>query len=236
MAFGMEFGGDYGKLFLSLFRIVFVIAIIWYLYKLTRSKYDSLYVITLSLIIAGAIGNLIDSAFYGMVFNSSEYQVAQLFSAEGGYSTFLHGRVVDMLYFPILEGHFPSWFPIWGNEDFIFFRRDQSPRLYDLMIHHFRERSFSPRITQEGTSHHTALGLAAAGLGCTVVPASAANQRLPQGIRLLRVADLDVKMPVNLVWRREQHTPVIERFADLLCGPIKPNRKKIKTGREQSCQ
>lgn len=122
MAFGMEFGGGYGKLFLSLFRIVFVIAIIWYLYKLTRTKYDSLYVITLSLIIAGALGNLIDSAFYGMVFNSSEYQVAQFFSAEGGYSTFLHGKVVDMLYFPILEGHFPSWFPIWGNEDFIFFR------------------------------------------------------------------------------------------------------------------
>ena len=115
-----------------------------------------------------------------------------------------------------------------SGHDFIFFRRDQSPRLYDLMIHHFRERSFSPRITQEGTSHHTALGLAAAGLGCTVVPASAANQRLPQGIRLLRVPDLDVKMPVNLVWRRDQHTPVIQRFADLLCGAITPSRKKIK--------
>ena len=122
MAFGMEFGGGYGKLFLSLFRIAFVIAIIWYLYKLTRSKYDSLYVITLSLIIAGALGNLIDSAFYGMIFNSSEYQVAELFSAEGGYSTFLHGKVVDMLYLPLVHGNFPSWFPFWAGEDFIFFR------------------------------------------------------------------------------------------------------------------
>lgn len=122
MAFGMEFGGIYGKLFLSLFRIVFVIIIIWYLYKLTKTKYDSLYVITLSLIIAGALGNLIDSLFYGMIFNSSEYQVAQLFPSEGGYSSFLHGKVVDMFYFPILEGHFPTWLPFWGGEDFIFFR------------------------------------------------------------------------------------------------------------------
>ena len=122
MAFGMEFGGGYGKLFLSLFRIAFVIAIIWYLYKLTREKYDTLYVITLSLIIAGALGNLIDSAFYGMIFNGSEYQVAKLFPFDGGYSSFLHGKVVDMLYFPLIEGHFPSWFPIWGGEEFIFFR------------------------------------------------------------------------------------------------------------------
>jgi DNA-binding transcriptional LysR family regulator len=104
------------------------------------------------------------------------------------------------------------------GQDFIFFRREKSPRIYDLMIHHFRERCFSPRITQEGTSHHTALGLTAAGLGCTVIPASAANQRLPQGVRLLRVPDLDVSMAVNLVWRRDRHAPVIQRFADLLCS------------------
>src|SRR5689334_22480324 len=75
MAFGMQFGGDYGKLFLSVFRLIFVIGIIWYVYKLTRKEYDRLYIITLSLIIAGALGNLIDSAFYGMIFNGSEYQV-----------------------------------------------------------------------------------------------------------------------------------------------------------------
>ena len=122
MAFGMEFGGNYGKLFLSVFRIIFVIGIIWYLYKITRTKYDNLYVITLSLIIAGALGNLIDSAFYGLIFNSSEYQVAELFPFSGGYSSFLHGKVVDMLYFPIIEGHFPNWFPFWGGQEFIFFR------------------------------------------------------------------------------------------------------------------
>jgi signal peptidase II len=122
MAFGMEFGGESGKLLLSLFRLFFVMGIIWYVYKLTRTKYDKLYVTTLSLIIAGAIGNLIDSAFYGMIFNGSEYQIAQLFPAEGGYSSFLHGRVVDMLYFPVLEGNFPSWFPFWAGEDFVFFR------------------------------------------------------------------------------------------------------------------
>ncbi|MEP7263084.1 MAG: lipoprotein signal peptidase [Bacteroidota bacterium] len=122
MAFGMEFGGESGKLLLSLFRLVFVIGIIWYVYQLTRKKYDKLYIITLSLIIAGAIGNLIDSAFYGMLFNGSEYQIATLFPVDGGYSSFLHGRVVDMLYFPVVEGNFPSWIPFWGGQEFIFFR------------------------------------------------------------------------------------------------------------------
>ena len=122
MAFGMEFGGEYGKLFLSVFRIIFVCTIIWYVYKLTRKEHDPLYITTLSLIIAGALGNLIDSAFYGMIFSGSEYQVASLFPPEGGYSSFLHGRVVDMLYFPLIEGTFPSWVPFWGGEDFIFFR------------------------------------------------------------------------------------------------------------------
>ena len=104
------------------------------------------------------------------------------------------------------------------NEDFIFFRREPSPLLYDLMIHHFHERHFSPRITQEATSHNTALGLVAAGLGCTVIPRSVAQQRLPQGVCLLSVPDLDVEMQVNLVWRRDHHTPVVQRFEDLLCG------------------
>jgi DNA-binding transcriptional LysR family regulator len=108
-----------------------------------------------------------------------------------------------------------------NGEDFILFRRDQSPRLYDLMIHHFHERGFSPRITQEGTSHNTVLGLVAAGLGCRVIPASAAQQRLPRGVRLLHVPDFDVRMPINLVWRRDQYTPVIQRFADLLCNSDK---------------
>ena len=75
-----------------------------------------------ALIFCGAIGNIFDSLFYGMIFNDSHYQVATLFPSEGGYSSFLHGKVVDMLYFPLIEGTFPDWFPIWGGENFLFFR------------------------------------------------------------------------------------------------------------------
>ena len=108
-----------------------------------------------------------------------------------------------------------------SNEELIFFRREQSPLLYDLMIHHFHERNFLPRIMQEATSHNTALGLVAAGLGCTVIPRSVAQQRLPEGVCLVTVPDLDVQMQVDLVWRRDQETPVVQRFADLLCGSKK---------------
>jgi signal peptidase II len=122
MAFGMEFGGNWGKLILSLFRIAAILGICWYLVFLTRTKAPTGYVLSIALILAGAVGNLIDSAFYGMIFSESDFNVAQLFPASGGYSSFLHGKVVDMLYFPIIKGHFPSWFPFWSNESFIFFR------------------------------------------------------------------------------------------------------------------
>lgn len=123
MAFGMEFGGNYGKLILSLFRIIAIGAIGWYIWSLAQKKANTWLIISISLIFAGAAGNLIDSAFYGMFFTSSElFQMAHFLPSGGGYSSFLHGNVVDMLYFPILEGHFPSWFPIWANEQYIFFR------------------------------------------------------------------------------------------------------------------
>ncbi len=123
MAYGIELGGDMGKLFLSVFRIVFVMGIGWYLFKLNKQKADSLYIVTIALIFAGAVGNIIDSVFYGVIFSNSGFDtLAQLFPAEGGYSSFLHGKVVDMLYFPLIEGHFPDWFPFWGSEEFIFFR------------------------------------------------------------------------------------------------------------------
>lgn len=122
MAFGMKFGGDYGKLILSLFRIVAVAGIGWYLLKLIKENADKLYIICMSLIFAGAVGNIIDSVFYGLIFNESYFNVAQLFPADGGYGTFLHGKVVDMLYFPILQGHYPTWFPFWRGDEFIFFR------------------------------------------------------------------------------------------------------------------
>ena len=122
MAFGMEFGGDYGKLALSLFRIVAVTAIGIYLFKIPKEAARG-FKISVALIFAGAIGNIIDSAFYGIIFNESGVdRVAEIFPEGGGYGTFLHGKVVDMLYFPLVNGYFPEWFPIWGGEYFEFFR------------------------------------------------------------------------------------------------------------------
>jgi signal peptidase II len=122
MAFGMKLGGSFGKLFLSIFRIIAVIGIGWYLNSLIKKKASASLIICLSFIFAGALGNILDSAFYGLIFNESYFHLAQVFPKEGGYASFLHGKVVDMLYFPILEGHFPSWVPLWGGEDFVFFR------------------------------------------------------------------------------------------------------------------
>ncbi len=122
MAFGMEIGGEYGKIFLSLFRIAAVTGIGWYIIHLLNKKAPAGLVLSLSLIFAGALGNIIDSAFYGMIFNESYYQKATLFPEQGGYAPFLHGRVVDMLYFPVIRGNYPQWFPFLGGEHFIFFR------------------------------------------------------------------------------------------------------------------
>lgn len=122
MAFGMSFGGNYGKLALSLFRIIAVFIIGYFIYKISTDKAHRGFIIAMSLIFAGALGNIVDSVFYGLVFSDSIFQVAQFLPPDGGYSTFLHGRVVDMLYFPLIEGHFPNWCPLWGGEEFIFFR------------------------------------------------------------------------------------------------------------------
>ncbi|MCB0400744.1 MAG: lipoprotein signal peptidase [Flavobacteriales bacterium] len=121
MAFGMEFGGDWGKLALSLFRIIAVFGIGYYLFKLSRGTHRW-FRVCMALIFAGAIGNIIDSAFYGLIFNDSFNQIASFMPDEGGYAPFLHGWVVDMLWFPLFEGYFPDWFPIWGGEHFLFFR------------------------------------------------------------------------------------------------------------------
>lgn len=123
MAFGMELGdGKFGKAILSLFRIAAVAGIGWYILKLLKDKAPTGVVFSFALIFCGAIGNIFDSLFYGMIFNNSHYQIATLFPEEGGYSSFLHGKVVDMLYFPLIEGKFPTWMPLWGGQDFIFFR------------------------------------------------------------------------------------------------------------------
>lgn len=122
MAFGMELAGNFGKLFLSLFRIAAVSVIGWYLYRLARREAPAGLVICLALIFAGAMGNIIDSAFYGLIFSDSLFDVASLFPASGGYGGFLHGKVVDMFYFPLLSGQYPAWMPFLGGDEFIFFR------------------------------------------------------------------------------------------------------------------
>lgn len=121
MAFGMEFGGEYGKLALSLFRIVAVSGIGYVLFTLPKNTPRGLKICG-ALVLAGAIGNIIDSAFYGVIFNDSLNQLATLFPEQGGYSSLLHGRVVDMFWFPLFDGTFPEWVPVWGGEEFLFFR------------------------------------------------------------------------------------------------------------------
>ena len=120
MAFGIEV---IGKLFLSLFRIVAVGFIGYYLYLLVKKHYPNGYIACIALILAGALGNIIDSVFYGEIFTASyPGRVASLVPFGGGYSSMLHGKVVDMFYFPLIQGVFPEWVPGWGGEDFIFFR------------------------------------------------------------------------------------------------------------------
>ena len=120
-AFGMAMGGSTGKIILSLFRLFASGGLLWFLlYRINKGMRTSM-VVCLSLIIVGALGNLIDSCFYGLIFNESFYNVATLFPAEGGYAPFLQGRVVDMFYFPIIDTVLPEGFPIWGGKPFVFF-------------------------------------------------------------------------------------------------------------------
>lgn len=120
MAFGLEFGGEIGKYFLSIFRIVAICALFFYLYYLVNKKVSSGVLFSISLVLAGAIGNMIDSAFYGVVFDHSYGQLSGFLN--GGYSSFLQGRVVDMFYFPIINCYLPNWIPYFGGDHFIFFR------------------------------------------------------------------------------------------------------------------
>ena len=122
MAFGMEFGGDVGKILLTIFRIVVVIVGIYYVKSIVKPTFPNGLLIALGLIIGGAIGNIIDSTFYGLIFNESYNTIASFLPEAGGYESILHGKVVDMLYFPLMNSHFPEWFPVWGGEHFIFFR------------------------------------------------------------------------------------------------------------------
>ena len=121
MAFGLSLPGSLGKILLTSFRIVAVVGIGYYLRHLIRLKAHTGLIITLAMVMAGALGNIIDSVFYGLIFNSSSpMETATLFPEGGGYAPLLHGKVVDMFYFPVLKGNYPDWFR--GGSSFVFFR------------------------------------------------------------------------------------------------------------------
>lgn len=123
MAFGLELGGEWGKILLTLFRIVAVGVIGWFISQLIKKNAHTGYIISWTLIEAGALGNIIDSLFYGIWFNeSTPFDKALFMSPSGGYAGLFHGRVVDMFYFPIIRTTLPDWVPFWGGEFFEFFR------------------------------------------------------------------------------------------------------------------
>lgn len=123
MAFGMTFGEHYGKLFLTLFRLI---AVAWGFYfiqsTLIKQRYSNGLIFCGALILAGALGNSVDSVFFGKIFTESSFHTARFVPWGQGYGELFHGKVVDMLYFPVMKGTYPSWFPIWGGESFEFFR------------------------------------------------------------------------------------------------------------------
>jgi signal peptidase II len=163
MAFGMELGGTWGKLLLSIFRIGAIGALGWWLVSLVKKKAPAVAIISISMIFAGALGNLIDSAFYGLLFSDSWGRPAAFLPEGGGYAPFLQGSVVDMIYLPMIEGTLPSWLPFWGGEPFIFFRpifniADSAISVGVVMLLLFQKKAFpevanSPEpIVNEATS------------------------------------------------------------------------------------
>lgn len=161
MAYGWKFGGEWGKIILSLFRLAAVIFGIFYLLRIIKSKYHPGFIACVALIFAGALGNLIDSMFYGIIFEESSanlLNIAKIFPDQG-YAGFFHGKVVDMLYFPIIRNtHFPSWVPVWGGEDFEFFRpifnlADAAISTGVIAILLFQKRFFGQQKSK--TNHHT---------------------------------------------------------------------------------
>ena len=123
MAFGMQLGGTFGKFALSSLRLVLIGFIIYYIVKLIKMDASRGILTGMALILVGAMGNIVDSMFYGLIFNESTFtSAASIFPDGGGYAPFLFGKVVDMLYFPLVDTTLPDWVPFWGGEQFIFFR------------------------------------------------------------------------------------------------------------------
>ena len=151
MAFGIEV---IGKLFLSLFRIIAVSFIGYYLYRLVKDNYKFGFITCVSMVFAGAVGNIIDSIFYGVVFDHSFGQLATFMPESGGYAPWLHGKVVDMFYFPLIETVLPDWLPIWGGQEFIFFRpifnfADSAICVGVFLLFLFYRQTFSNSLSKE---------------------------------------------------------------------------------------
>ena len=120
MAWGTKIPGEYGKLFLTLFRIIAVGGIGYWLWDSVKKRGSNVLIIAIALILAGAFGNIIDSVFYGKIFNDSSYNLATLFN-DKPYGSWFYGKVVDMFYFPIWDGDLPTWLPFFGGKHFTFF-------------------------------------------------------------------------------------------------------------------
>ncbi len=121
MAWGTKIPGEYGKLLLTLFRLAAIVGIGYWLWDSVKKNGSRILIVSIALIFAGAFGNIIDSVFYGIIFDDSYGHVASFLPEAGGYSSLFHGKVVDMLYFPIWKGYLPAWIPFWGGKYFTFF-------------------------------------------------------------------------------------------------------------------
>ncbi len=160
MAWGKTLGGYWGKTALTLFRLVAVVFGIFYIRSIIQKKYHTGFIVCASLIFAGALGNLIDSMFYGLLFEESTIDhVAKMFPAHG-YAGFLHGRVVDMLYFPLIKSHYPHWVPFFGGDEFEFFSpvfniADASISIGVIAILLFQKRFFKKHIVEQHPSVET---------------------------------------------------------------------------------
>lgn len=160
MAFGLNLPGDYGKIILSIFRLLASGAIILYIRHLIKLNAHPGLIISLSMILAGAMGNIFDSAFFGLIFSeSTPIAAATMFPEGGGYASFLHGNVVDMLYFPIIRGNYPDW--LMGGKSFIFFRpvfniADSSISIGVFIILLNQKRFFKHIAVEQNESHEDA--------------------------------------------------------------------------------